>query len=106
MSSSGGSSAISMPPPPAMGPPPPSPSPREERKRTVDAVTSKEEPEEPSCLVQMRGPPVFLSGVRRPSIKTLDPRLTYWLQTSAVLPQVEMRNQMVSLTCSPLPAVY
>src|SRR5512132_2524626 len=102
MSSSAGISAPSM--PPIICPSPPSP--REDRKRTVPAVTSKDAPEEPSCLVQMRGPPVALSGVRRPSIKTFEPFLTYWLQTSACLPQVVTRNQMVSFTCSPLPVVY
>src|SRR3990172_8823389 len=91
----------------AFTPPPISPpSWREERKRTVLAVTSNEVPAVPSCLVQMRGPPVALSGVKRPSTRTLEPFLTYWLQTSAVLPQVETRNQMVSFTCSPFEAVY
>src|SRR5512135_3374249 len=106
MSSSAGAVAISpasadMPPPP-----PPSPSARVLRKRTVPAVTSNEAPELPSCFVQMRGPPVFLSGVRRPSTRTLEPFLRYWLQISACLPQAEIRNQMVSLTCSPLEDVY
>src|SRR5664279_1410870 len=81
-------------------------SPRAERKRTVVAVISNEAPAVPSCLVQIRGPPVVLSGVRRPSISTLDPFFTYWLHASAVFPHVETRNQMVSLTCSPFPAVY
>src|SRR5919205_4171357 len=92
-------------PPPIIGPSP-GPSPREDRKRTVPAVTSKEAPVEPSCLFQMRGPPVALSGVRRPSIRTFEPFLRYWLQISACLPQVVTRNQTVSLTCSPLPVVY
>src|SRR6266542_1250797 len=105
MSSSGGSSAISMPPPPETGPLSPT-SPRAERKRTVVGVISNEEPAVPSCLVQMRGPPVVLSGVRRPSTSTLEPFFTYWLQASADFPHVETRNQIVSLTCSPFPAVY
>src|SRR5260221_11481137 len=92
--------------PPCMGTPAPSPSPRADKKRTVEAFTSKDEPAEPSDLVQMRGPPVTLSGVRRPSTRTFMPFLTYWLQTSACLPQVVTRNQIVSLTCSPLPVVY
>src|SRR5512143_4073108 len=103
MSSSGGSSATPISPP--VGAISPA-SLREERKRTVEAVTSKEAPALPSCLVQTRGPPVFLSGVRRPSINTLEPLRRYWLQTSACFPQAEMRNQMVSFTCSPLEAVY
>src|SRR5512139_3905756 len=89
---------------PIMGASPPSP--REERNRTVPAVTSKEAPAVPSCLVQMRGPPVALSGVSLPSINTFVPFLTYWLQTSACFPQVVTRNQIVSLTCSPFPVVY
>src|SRR5262245_1167426 len=89
-----------------MGIPLLSPSPREDRKRTVEAFTSKDEPVEPSCFVQTRGPPVALSGVRRPSTKTLMPFLTYWLQASACLRQVVKRHQIVSLTCSPLPVVY
>src|SRR5512134_2399447 len=94
-----------MPPMPITGPSPLI-SPREDKKRTVPAVTSKEAPMEPSCLFQMRGPPVFLSGVRRPSMRTFEPFLRYWLQISACLPHVVTRNQMVSLTCSPLPVVY
>src|SRR5512135_53129 len=87
-------------------PPPPSPSARVLRKRTVPAVTSKLAPELPSCFCQMRGPPVFLSGVRRPSTRTLEPFFRYWLQISACLPQAEIRNQIVSLTCSPFDEVY
>src|SRR5512143_3100299 len=102
MSSSGGNSAASL--PPAAGTSPASL--REDRKRTVEAVTSKEAAAPPSCLVHTRGPPVVLSGVRRPSINTFEPLRRYWLQTSACLPQAEIRNQMVSLTCSPLEAVY
>src|SRR5512135_447852 len=86
--------------------PPPSTSLRDERKRTVLAVTSKEARAEPLWSVHMRGPPVFWSGVNRPSTSTLEPFLTYWLQTSACLPQVVTRNQIVSFTCSPLLDVY
>src|SRR5512143_320741 len=86
--------------------PPPSLSPRVVRKRTVCALTSKEEPEVPSCFCQMRGPPVFLSGVSRPSTSTFEPFFRYWLQISACLPHADIRNQMVSLTCSPLDDVY
>src|SRR4026207_1600995 len=103
MSSSAGISAPSM--PPIMGPSLLS-SPREERHRPLPAVTSKEAPMEPSCLFQIRGPPVFLSGVSLPSIRTFEPFLRYWLQISACLPHVVTRNHLVSLTCSPLPVVY
>src|SRR5512140_244750 len=103
MSSSAGAVAMS---PLSETMPPPSPSARVLRKRTVPAVTSKDAPDEPSCFCQMRGPPVFLSGVSRPSTSTLEPFLRYWLQISACLPHAEMRNQIVSLTCSPLEDVY
>src|SRR5512143_2421674 len=103
MSSSAGAVAIS----PASGAAPPlSLSPRVVRKRTVCALTSNEEPEVPSCFCQIRGPPVFLSGVSRPSISTREPFFRYWLQISACLPHAETLNQIVSLTCSPLEEVY
>src|SRR6266545_7127315 len=105
MSSSGDSSARSILLVAATGPASPI-SPREDRKRTVAAVTSNDEAVEPSPFVQIRGPPVALSGVRRPSTNTFIPFFTYWLQTSACLPQVETQNQIVSLICSPLPVVY
>src|SRR5512144_76093 len=103
MSSSAGAVAIS---PASEAAPPESDSARVLRKRTVCALTSKEAPELPSCFCQMRGPPVFLSGVRRPSTRTFEPFLRYWLQISACLPHAETRNQIVSLTCSPLEEVY
>src|SRR5512141_1000085 len=95
-------SSVTGAPPPV----PPSVSPRELRKRTVWAFTSKEARDEPSCEVQMRGPPVAASAVRRPSTSTLEPFLRYWLQVSAILPQTETRNQIVSLIDSPLLLVY
>src|SRR5689334_6736389 len=107
MSSSG---APTKEPPPispaaAPGPSPPD-SPREDRKRTVLAVTSNEARGVPSCAVHTRGPPVAPSGVSRPSTSTLPPFLRYWLQTSACLPQVVTRNQTVSLIVSPALFVY
>src|SRR5665648_516590 len=99
MSSSPGSEKLPSSPPEGAEP---SISPREDRKRTVPALTSKEAREVPSWACQMRGPPVAGSLVRRPSTSTLLPFLRYWLQVSACLPQAEMRNQVVSLTCSPL----
>src|SRR5512136_306988 len=79
---------------------------RELRKRTVWALTSKEARVEPSFPVQVRGPPVLASAVRRPSTSTLEPFLRYWLQISPVLPQAETRNQIVSLMVSQLLLVY
>src|SRR5512136_1725647 len=103
MSSSAGAVAIS--PASEAAAPPESDSARVLRKRTVCALTSKDAPEVPSCFCQMRGPPVFLSGVRRPSMRTLEPFLRNWLQISACLPQAEMRNQITSVCFWPLLSV-
>src|SRR3989304_6372470 len=103
MSSSGGSSAISMPLLPETGPL--SLSTREERNRTVEAVISNDEPEVPSCFVQILGPPVDGSALMRPSTRTCWPFLRYWLQISACLPHAVPRNQMVFFTFSPFALV-
>src|SRR5512142_3238790 len=99
------SPASASPPPASPAAPSPVPSPREERKRTVWALISKEAPGVPSWRVQMRGLP-FLSAFRRPSTSTLLPLCRYWLQVSAVLPNTETRNQIVSSTFSPALLVY